>query len=113
MTWAHVHMPDGCCKGAVDGEGEADSEGDGEGDGEGEGEGEGDCHRWPQSVQSVPSEHDDHSVPGPPSSQSPSNAQLHVSVHVAAARGARSAVRAKMLAFITPKEAVSEKTVDD
>jgi hypothetical protein len=36
--------------------------------------------RTPQSVQSVPTAQDECSVPGPPSSQSPSEAHSHVSV---------------------------------
>ena len=36
--------------------------------------------RMPQSVQSVPMAQDEYSVPGPPSSQSPSEAHSHVSV---------------------------------
>jgi hypothetical protein len=36
--------------------------------------------RMPQSVQSVPMVQDEYSVPGPPSSQSPSEAHSHVSV---------------------------------
>ena len=35
-----------------------------------------------QSVQSVPKEHELNSAPGPPSSQTPSEAYQHVSVHV-------------------------------
>ena len=37
--------------------------------------------REPQSVQSLPYSHDEYSPPGPPSSQSPSLAYRHVSLH--------------------------------
>jgi len=43
--------------------------------------------RGPQSVQSVPSEHELYSEPGPPSSQSPSDAQLHDSVQMVPGSG--------------------------
>ena len=64
-------------------DGGEDGEDDGGGDvggmicvgGEYGGDGDG---RGPQSVQSVPTEQSLYSEPGPPSSQSPSEAQLHV-----------------------------------
>ena len=59
------------------GEGEG---GGGEGEGGG-GEGGVGSIRGPQSVQSVPTLQSEYSAPGPPSSHSPSEAQLHVSVH--------------------------------
>ena len=57
--------------------------GGGDGDGGG-GEGEGGDIRGLQSVQSVPRVQSLHSDPGPPSSHSPSEAKLHISVQVCA-----------------------------
>eukprot|EP00966_Prymnesium_polylepis_P096184 2228742-Prymnesium_polylepis.2 len=43
----------------------------------------GEAIREPQSVQSEPAPHDVNSAPTPPSSQSPSDAYVHVSEHTA------------------------------
>ena len=54
------------------------SDGDDDGDGDGDGDG-GDATRRPQSEQSEPSGHEVYSAPSPPSSQSPSEVNTHVS----------------------------------
>jgi hypothetical protein len=67
--------------GGSDGGGEGDGGRDGgRGGGGGRDGGRGGGKRGPQSVQSVPRLQSNHSAPGPPSSQTPSEAKPHVSV---------------------------------
>ena len=106
-------------EGGADGESGADgvgggSEGGGSGDGHGGGGGDGDGGgggggvNLGQSVQSVPSSHSPNSLPGPPSSQPPSLACMHVSLQavcaVAACEASASMLAALQWQTVAPRQ---------